>query len=394
MHVDFFSPATRANPYPLYAHLRAERPVTEVAPGMWAIARAADVINAIKDTRTFSNAGFRATVAPEWIDNNLISETLFLMDPPEHTQFRQALSRAFGKKLTQRMADCARASVQGVCRSLPVGEPFDFVADFSQAYVNRVMAQLLGLDEQVRAKMHDFSLAQVHITPTRLEPETERWVKRSVAGMQDDLRAVLQQQRRLRSNELVIDLIDARVDGAPLTDDQIVGFMALLVGAGLETTVNAFSNSAMLLSDRPELFASLRRDPNLIPAFAAEILRFDPPTHALLRLATDDVKVAGEMIPKGALVMLLTASAHRDPEFCADGDVFRLDRQSSSHMAFGHGAHSCIGASLATMELKVGLAALTSHFCGISTSMGAQDLNWNQHLAARGPLDLTVTLSR
>lgn len=132
----------------------------------------------------------------------------------------------------------------------------------------------------------------------------------------------------------------------------------------------------------------------MIPAFVAEILRFDPPTHALLRQTKVPVTVRGVTIPQGALVMLLIGSAQRDPDFCADGDVFRLDRGNSVHLAFGHGAHICLGASLATMELKMGIAALVEHFDGIETPEAAEALPWNMHLAARGPLELPVVLQR
>jgi cytochrome P450 len=186
----------------------------------------------------------------------------------------------------------------------------------------------------------------------------------------------------------VSDLLRSRVDGEALTAKELMGFLFLLLVAGLETTVHLLGHSARILAEHPAVLKQLRGDRSLIPQFIEEVLRFEPPVHGTIRLCTQDVTLAGVSLPRGSPLLVLQGSALRDEHYCADADRFSLERKGPQNLAFGHGMHFCLGAALARVEARVALEALLAR-CG-TVSLRPEPIEWNLAMTVRGMRNLPL----
>jgi cytochrome P450 len=177
--------------------------------------------------------------------------------------------------------------------------------------------------------------------------------------------------RRARpSHDLVSAVVNAEVDGARLSESEIVGFCILLLIAGNETTTNLLGNLLNVLADRPDLWQRLRADPTLVEAAIEELLRFDGPVQFLMRAVTDEVEFHGRTLKDGDRVIVTMGAANRDHTVFDAPDEFRLDRSRGRHVAFGYGIHFCIGAPLARLEARVAMNALLARAAHIERGNG------------------------
>ena len=199
---------------------------------------------------------------------------------------------------------------------------------------------------------------------------------------------VVAARRRAPADDTVSDLIRAEVDGQSLSDREIVALLVTLLLGGLETTTHFLGNALLFLAEHPEEMARLSADPALVPKFIEEMLRYDGPSQSMPRLATEDVAVAGVMIPRGALVLALVGSANRDERQYPDPDRFDVHRGSQGGLQFGHGIHFCVGAALARLEARAAIEALVARFRRVERAPGA--IAYNRTLAVRGPITLPL----
>lgn len=392
--VNLFDPAVRNNPFPLYARMREESPVALIDPGgFYTLSRYPDVCAAFRDTQTYSSEGFRAVLGPEWVGHNPVADSLIVRDPPRHTQLRALANRAFVGQVLVALERVMEARADELFRAPRVarGEEIDVVGDLAQMFVGNVMAEALGLDRKLVPRIVQWTNNITRITPVQPEPAIVEEVKALIQEEVDYLTAVIRDRLASpREDDLPTSLCQAEIDGERLTEEELLSFMMILVGGGFETTIHLLSKATLLLAERPDLHAALRADPNLVPGFVEEMLRFDGPTHMLMRLTTRDVEVHGVTIPAHRPVGLMIGAANRDPSQFEDPDTFRLDRQIRGALAFGHGPHVCIGAALARMEGKVFLRELTTRFSRIELTTGTRD--WNLALHVRGLSTLPARL--
>ena len=179
-----------------------------------------------------------------------------------------------------------------------------------------------------------------------------------------------------------------------LTGDELLATVFLLVMAGFDTTVNLIASGILALLVHPEEKTRLRQDPSLLPAAVEELLRFtNPVNHANDRFTTEDVAVGGVVIPAGEWVLPAISSANRDPAQYPDPDRLDLGRDTSGHVAFGHGIHHCLGAPLARMEAEVALGALLARFRRISLALPPSELRWRSVSLMNGLESLPVRLT-
>ena len=153
-------------------------------------------------------------------------------------------------------------------------------------------------------------------------------------------------------------LVSAEIDGVHLTDEELLGFCALLLIAGTETTTNLLGNSAVLLAQHPDSRRRLASDHTLLGPAIEELLRYDSPIQGICRILTHDITLHDTTMSRGDSVLILYGSANRDERVFPDPDVFDIDRKPEHHVAFGKGIHFCLGASLARMEARIALTAL------------------------------------
>ncbi|NMO18323.1 cytochrome P450 [Pyxidicoccus fallax] len=389
--VNLLVPEVRANPYPTYAELR-RGPVCQVDPGgYWVLTRYEDVVAAFKNPQVFSNIGMRIATKPAWLGHNPFGDSMIGMDPPNHTRLRTLVNRAFGPPALARLEPRVRAFAGAIVDRLPEGQPTDIVDGFCLPLPASVIGELIGLDptQHLLFKRWADDLTSISAIGPKPESETPRMaeIRATVKETEQYMSKVLASRRVEPRDDLVTDLINARVDGEALTDAELMNFMFLLLVAGLETTIHLMSHSMRILMERPELVARLKAEPSRIPRFVEEVLRYEPPVQAIMRVTTGDTEIRGVTIPKGSPVALMIGAANHDDSHFPRADSFDMDREGTNNLPFGHGVHFCLGAPLARMEARLGLEALLARF---SRFTPAGPLEWNRSMTVRGPVKMPV----
>jgi cytochrome P450 len=390
--VNLMAPEVRANPYPVYAELRRNAPVCQVDPGgRWVVSRYDDVLAVLKNPQIFSSTGIGRSSQPAWLGrNNPLADSMLVMDPPKHGRLRTLVSRAFGNQSVSRLEPRIRAIAEQLAAELPTGQSVDFVQAFALPLPSRILTDMLGLDVSLYPHFKRWSDDIVGTGAVTADDHVRHaQVRTTVDEMDRYLGAVLQDRRRQPTDDLVSDLVRAQVDGESLGDREILGFLCLLLVAGLETTVHLLSNSISILMEHPDVLRRLKADRSLIPQFVEEVLRYDSPAHGAARMTTAEVEVAGVKLPAQTPVVVLLASACRDERYFPEPDRFDLDRKVTNHItSFGYGPHFCLGAHLARLEGKLALEALLPRIAGLSRGEGT--VEWNTSMIVRGPTRLPV----
>ncbi|WNG14402.1 cytochrome P450 [Cystobacter fuscus] len=386
--VNILAPEFRADPHPRYAELRRDTPVVQVEPaGFWAISRYEDVAFVIKNPQLFSSQGFKAAWQPEWVGYNPLANSMLVLDGAGHSRLRALVSRAFNSSAISRLEVRIRKLANRLVDELAEKGEADAISSFAMPLPAFVIGELLGLDASLHHRFKDWSDDITSVTPVPHGPEHAQRTLTAIADATRYISEVIEVRRRSPADDLVSDLIRAEVDGQSLTDREIVDFLVLLLIAGLETTVHLLGHSLLFLAERPEEQARLRAQPSLVPGFVEEMLRYEAPVQALLRVATSDVTLSGVRIPQGDVVLALLASANRDERHYTEPDRFDVHRGQPG-LSFGYGVHYCIGAQLARMEARCGLEALLSRFSGFTRT--STELSWGQAITVRGPQRLPL----
>jgi cytochrome P450 len=303
------------------------------------------------------------------------------MDPPEHTATRALVTHAFGTRVLPRVEPLARHVSAEFAQRIPGAGIFDICQEIATILPGNVIANLLGLDDASIDKLRTWTEDLVSVnpgTPSEAQPR----IIQTVHELEIHIRQMLEDRKQQSRDDLASQLLDAEVNGQRLTDDEVISFFFLLVTAGFETTTHLITNALRILVDRPELIGRLQSDIASIPNFVEEVLRFDPSVHARMRIATADTELAGVHLPAGALVMPLLASANRDERHFENPDEFDMDRKQKTSLAFGHGIHFCLGATLARLETRIVLEELLPRIRSIRL---VGDIQWNASLTVRGP---------
>ena len=268
----------------------------------------------------------------------------------------------------------------------------ELLNDFSYPYLSRIIGRIIGFEPAVYPQIKQWLDTLAFVRPAPPSFEMQEKIRSSQARMVERSRKLVVERRERPRDDLVSRFVHAEVDGEKLTEMECISMLNLLIGAGFETTVNLLTNAVRQLSAMPGLMAELYTAPHRIEAFIDEVLRFDPPTHALLRQVSEDVSFGGVDLAAGTNVFLLIGSACRDPEVYREPDRFDIDREQGSELlAFGFGAHACVGRLLARLEATVAIRAFVDA-CARVWCPPASELDWKTHLVSRGVNALPVQL--
>ncbi len=387
-----FNDPDRLNLDPLYAHLRQVEPVIRVrlpfGEDAWLATRYEDVRTVLGDAR-FSRAASVGRDEPRTREHNQEAGILS-MDPPEHTRVRRLAANAF----TSRRVEELRPRVQEVADELLAamaasGSPADLVGQFATPMPVMVICELLGVPFADRDQFQVWSEAIVSTTSLTVEQSNEY-----IGNLIGYITALVAQRRAAPADDLLSAMVRARdEDNDQFTEEEMVLLAATLLAAGHETTVTQIPNFMYVLLTNPQAWDQVRMQPELVPAAVEELMRFIPLGIGapFARYATEDVALSGTTIRAGEPVLGSLPSANRDATVFAHPDELDFYRSTNPHMGFGHGAHYCLGAQLARMELRVALGSIVRHFPNLRLAIPEQDLPWKAGMLVRGLQAMPVT---
>ncbi|WP_438044998.1 cytochrome P450 [Sorangium sp. So ce128] len=389
--LNLFAPEVRENPYPFYAALRRESPVCQVDPnGMWVVTRYDDIVAAFKNTQVFSSAGLRVASEPPYLRrDNPLSRSLLLADPPRHGQLRSLINRAFTAATVASLEPQMRSTAAQLVDDLVKRRAADFLSDLALRAQVSVLARLIGFDSALERHFKRWTTDLISVGAVSPEDHARLdEVRRTIDEMEQYMLGLLASRRRKMENDLVSELLRSRTDGDGTTDQDLVALLFLLLVAGLETAMALMTQMVLILAQRPTWMDRLRAEPALIPRFIDEVLRFEPPVHATMRLTLSETELGGTRLPAHAVVALLIGSGLRDETKFQEADRFNPERRDQANLAFGHGAHFCLGVFLAKTQARVMLEELLRRCHRVA--LAADRLEWNVFLNTRCPMALPI----
>jgi hypothetical protein len=348
-------PATHRDPYPVYARLRDEDPVHRAPGGFWVLSRFEDVFAATLDPDTFSSAEGLTYQENEIVRLGL-KPTLVMMDRPRHTTFRRLISRGFTPRKVATLEPAVREFVRERVGVLAEAGEADVVGVLAGPLPTLVVALYLGVPESDRAQFDHWSGA---IVAANASGDVLGGAVDAVAGLYGYFTDLVAYRRDHPGDDMLSDLVSARVDGRPLALDEILGFCFVMIAGGNDTTTGLLAGTLVALTEFPGERSRLLAEPDLRTGALEEFLRFTSPVQGLSRTTTRRVRLHGATVEAGSKVHLLYGSANRDPrEFGPDADRPRVDRVFRRMLTFGNGPHHCIGAAAARLQARVALDEL------------------------------------
>lgn len=353
------------DPFPMYSALRDLDPAHHVPEGdYWVLSRFADVFGAARDTATFSSADGLTFRYGDMDAAGLGEATpMVMLDPPEHTAFRRQVARAFTPRRVQSLEPVIRQFVATRLERLRDGG--DIVAEVFKPLPSMVVAHFLGVPAEDRDRFDDWTDA---IVAASAEGDVLA-APQAVGELFEYFTDLIERRRQQPGDDTISQLLSDESDEgdegdvAAVPAMRILGFAFTMVAGGNDTTTGLLGGSAELLTEHPDQRRLLLDDPALIADAVDELLRLTSPVQGLARTTTGDVELHDTTIPAGRKVLLLYASANRDPrEFGDDADELRVERRPRQIMSFGYGAHHCLGAAVARLQSRVALEELLGTF--------------------------------
>jgi len=364
-------PAFKADPHVVLDDLRARCPVRrDEMSGSFILTRYEDVRKLVSDRtlwrdpmRAEEAATFQrrfAERAPEGVGRTETTSILML-DDPDHERIRRPLVQALYARVAKFRPEVERI-VDQTLDAIDASAPFDLMSAFCVPVPIDVIASILGVDHERLPEFRDWSEGVIQsLNPFRTEAETER-MEATGAALDAYFTATIAERRTAPRDDLISDMTRLQGEGAPLTDSELrINLSALLIGGNL-TTTDLIGNAVRLLLLNPAELAELRADPTIINAVVEEALRYEPPVDITGRIASRDMTVGDAQVKATQTFTLSLRAANRDPEVFDDPHRFDVSRPHKPHVAFGGGAHICIGAPLARLEAQVALPRLFARF--------------------------------
>lgn len=388
-------------PHHWFRQLRRECPVyhhpePNGGPGFWVVSKHADLRAATLDTDTFSSRAELGGVVnlehgfdlPAAMDGQ--QTFLNVLDGEEHRAFRKLVSVPFTPRVMRALEDHVRDICGGLLNDAIAKGTCDWVMDVAAELPITVICEFLGVPHEMRRQVLNWSNQIVGSDDPEfmLDPDVQN---RSLAEMFAYGQALAEERRKEPRDDIITMLLQAEVDGEQLTDMEFNQFFMVLAVAGNETTRYTLANSITAFADNPEQYQALRNDPSLIPVAVEEMLRWATPISYFRRTATRDVELNGSQIKAGDKVALFYLSANYDEDIFAEPERFDVRRAPNPHVSFGGGgAHICLGAALARMQLRIMMEELVKRvpeikLAGDPVRLRSIFVNGNKHV----PIDLT-----
>ena len=350
------------DPYPYYKRLRDEAPLYRNDElKFWALSRHQDVLHGFRNSTTLSN---RDGVSLDPVSRGPhASRTMsFLaMDDPAHLRLRTLVSKGFTprriRELEPRVTELAVQHLDAMLEQASSGETVDYVAEFAGKLPMDVISELMGVPVADRDRIRAMADGVMHREDGVTDVPASA-IEASL-GLIVYYQQMIAERRKESTEDLTTALLEADIDGDRLTDEEILGFMFLMVIAGNETTTKLLANAAFWGYKNPDQLTQVYHDLSRVPLWVEETLRYDTSSQILARTVSGELTLHDTTIPDGDVLLLLPGSGHRDERAFDNPDDFVIGREIGSKLlSFGSGAHFCLGAHLARMEARVALTEL------------------------------------
>lgn len=346
-------------------HWHAPTPSTPDGEGFWVVSRHADVLAVLRDPATFSSdrgGGLRERGGTGMKDERSAGTMLNMTDDPQHQRLRSLVNRGFTPKAVAELEDELRRRTRRLLDAVG-DEPFDAVHGFARELPAQAICIVLGVPEADRPDLLDWLDAGIEASSASIVSAD------ATARIRDYAAGLIAEKRANPDGGIMSTIVHARLDdGSRLSDRELTAFFALLFPAGAETTRSAIAGGILAFVERPEQYARLRGDPELVPTAVEEIVRWTTPSVYKRRTASRDVELAGRSIAAGDKVTIWEMSANRDERVFDEPFRFDVGRRPNPHVGFGFGVHFCLGASLARLEMRIALEELTERFTVFDTA--------------------------
>lgn len=395
-------PATLADPFPLYRRLQDEDPC-HWSPRLksWVLTRYDDVRRVCLDKEISSDRlrPFFASLPGEEAQRiaaiiRYLSLWMVFRDPPDHTRLRRLTSKVFHVKSMHAMRPTIERLTALLLARISDCEHVDFVADFAGPLPALVIMAMLGVPESelLRVKRMSDDMA-LFIGSSRTSPEKYDTAEAATQEMAAFFRAFIAARRSAPQNDLLTELVHLRDGDDRLNEDELVATCILLLFAGHETTTNHIANGLLSLLRFPDELAKLRREPALAPAAVEELLRYDGPSIAQVRIVRQPLSFHGKTLQPGERVFIMLNAANRDPRAYPDPDRLDIDRNGVPHLTFGFGMHICLGFPLARLEGQIALPAVLERWRRIELAVPESRLDWLNSMVFRGMKAMPLTIA-
>lgn len=405
-------PAISARPAAYYQAMREADPVHyDERLDMYLISRFEDIQQVQRDPITFSvEHGYKAQYSKGYFeefreilerDGGGYFPDAIMSDPPYHTRIRRLMDSAFSAHRVRELEPRISAIVGEVIDAMPRDGKADAVQDFSVPVTIRVICEQLGIAQYNAGKIQSWSLAVTAQIGRMQDREQMIANAREICELQNFLIAEVRDREANPREDMISDLVHARAEGddnPTLNFAEVVSLVRALMIAGNETTATAMTNLFYILATQPDVADKLRAagdDDRLLSRFVEELLRIEPPVRGLSRMTTREVEVGGKLLPAGAHLLLMYASANDQPDVFACPRDFDMERNNlGRHVSFGGGPHRCIGLSLARMEIRVAAREIIRRLDDIKLAVDAEDIRYLPTVATHSIEALPITFRR
>ena len=377
---DLTASAFIEDPYRTYEQLRRKDPVHRMRLiEAWALTRYEDVQDVLVDHRRFTNA--------ERNYDYMQYRTFLDLDPPDHTRLRGLVSKAFTPRAVRELGPRIQELVDELLDAVAGKARIDLISDFAFPLPVIVIAEMLGVPAQDRARFREWSDdIALSVNPLLNSEQIER-VQQATEEFFDYFEGIIEQRRQAPQNDMISALLAAEEEGDRLTHEELLSTLMLLLVAGNETTRNLIGNGMLALLKNPAQLKKLRDHPELLDSAINELLRYDSPVQIDARNAIDDVEIGGKRIAAGQRILAIVGAANRDPQTFANPDELDIGRDEVSHLSFGRGIHYCLGSPLAILEERIAFTSLLQRFSSIRL---ASEPVFKEQIVLRGVEELWV----
>jgi cytochrome P450 len=379
-HFDHLSPEFSQTLHETLARMRSKCPVahSDAYNTFWVVTRYDDVLRVAQDWETFSSAHgvspTQSTMSVAAIPEHL--------DPPIQRVFKRLINSYFTSAVVAAYEPATRALVTRLIDDFVQDGECDFMPAFARPFPGLAFFELaLHAPSEDVARVNATAITATSGGPDSREAweQLHQWITHFVE----------QRRRHPPRGDVVDGVLGADIDGRPITEEEIIGVILLLILGGLDTTAGALGQIMIRFAHEPEIPAQLRDKPELIPAAVEELLRLDPPFVAIGRTAMRDTEIGGRPIHAGDKVLIYWASANRDEGEFPDPDTFDPTRRSNRHLTFGAGPHRCAGSNVARLNLRVALEEIVTRLHDVRLQDGAEPIQYHTVLN-RAPLTVPI----